>query len=345
MDLRITPHFSPSSGFIKQQIIRPKRVFSTDYTENMCFVDGSLQSLIKRKHFELDEEHMLFLDSTWTVFSGCGFLKNPSGDWVLPSFSFPFESEFRTYFNQELKSYGLNQKEHLRGFYFVFTNVGYTNYYHVLSELLPRLEFFMPFKGKVKLLLSESTPQFLLDALQILGISAADYVLMKHGTSYSADALLTIPWGMNFIPERFQFLKNQLMTSVTPSKRKRFYISRKNEKTRHILNENELEPIFNQHEIEIIEAQNLTLKAQIELFSQAEIIIGPHGAGLTNLLWMQKPKIVEIRPLGFENDCFKHLALVNGAKEISVQYAKSVDENQNLIVDIASLEKVLKMVM
>lgn len=338
MDLALASTFLTSSGILKQETLRPKRVFSTDYVEHLFLVKGENQTLTKRKRFDLDDEKLLFLDDSWVLYSGCGFMNNSNQTWILPSFSFPFKDEFTQHFQKEFNQHGIRAKKHLKGFYFVFTNVGYTNYYHVLTELLPRLEFFLPFKGKMKLLVSESQPSFLKEAFALLGIGEHDIQVIKHGIEYSADAFVTIPWGMNFIPERFQFLKSKL-GKKTSNPKKRLYISRKNETTRHILNEAEILPLLNSHGFERVETQNLSLDEQIQLFSKAEFVLGPHGAGLANSMWMEKPLFLEIRPENYANECMSHLALVNGAQQLNTFFATSVDENMSMNVDLERLKK------
>ncbi|WP_139295225.1 glycosyltransferase family 61 protein, partial [Planktothrix tepida] len=41
-----------------------------------------------------------------------------------------------------------------------------------------------------------------------------------------------------------------------------------------------------------IELETLTVQEQADLFSQAEVIIAPHGAGLTNLVFCQANTVV-----------------------------------------------------
>ena len=60
--------------------------------------------------------------------------------------------------------------------------------------------------------------------------------------------------------------------------------------------------------IEWIEYENLNVLETIKLFNKAKIIIGPHGAGLTNMLFSKKgTKIIEIMPYSDPNECYHHL--------------------------------------
>ncbi|MCS4534531.1 glycosyltransferase family 61 protein [Neisseria montereyensis] len=66
---------------------------------------------------------------------------------------------------------------------------------------------------------------------------------------------------------------------------KRFYISRKNAKERRIINENILFDDLQERGFEIVEPGNYSKSQQRELFSNAEIIIGPHGMGIANAVF------------------------------------------------------------
>ena len=339
--MKVEQHFFNQSGIIRNEQLRPTRVISKDFSFTKSDTEGNSSTYLKRKHFDINSEHLLFLDKNWTLFSGCGFLKSPEGNWILDSFSFPFEKEFKSYFNQQKPA---NRSVHLAGIYFVFTNVGFSNYYHVLTELLPRLEFYMPFKGKVKLLVSEHIPSYLEEAFKLLGLSKSDIQLIRDDVEYTADTLITIPWGLNFIPERFEFIKTSLQKNAANADSKRIYVSRKSETIRSITNEEEIVPILESYGFEMIESQKLSLAEQIMIFSNAEILCGPHGAGLSNLLWMNSPKMIEIRPEHFSNDCFLHSALITNSTEYAVFETRSIDNKNTMIVKPVIFEAFLNQV-
>ena len=333
--MMIKQRFFNQSGIIRNEQLRTTRILSKDFSFSKWELNGSYAKVLKRKHFEINPEYLLFLDKDWTLFSSCGFLKSPEGNWITDSFSFPFETEFKSYFNQQIPA---KRSVHLSGIYFVFTNVGFSNYYHVLTELLPRLEFYMPFIGKVKLLVSENIPSFLAEAFDLLGITNNDIQLVRDGIEYTADTLMTIPWGLNFIPERFEFIKNNFLKrtvdyNADKPKSKRIYVSRKSESNRSIVNEEDIIPILDSFGFECVESQKMSLSEQITLFSTAAVICGPHGAGLSNLLWMSSPKVIEIRPENFANDCFLHAALIKNASNYAVFETNTHGDEKTMTVN------------
>lgn len=94
-------------------------------------------------------------------------------------------------------------------------------------------------------------------------------------------------------------VKNNLSLLVKESKDLtkpgRIYISRRFSDRRKIANETELLSILKKFDFEIFSMEDLSVAQQISLCSGAEVIIGLHGAGLTNILFMNKGKLLELR--------------------------------------------------
>ena len=51
------------------------------------------------------------------------------------------------------------------------------------------------------------------------------------------------------------------------------------------MNEDMLIPVLEGHGFEIIETEDMSVAEQVRLFSEAESIVAPHGAGQTNMLF------------------------------------------------------------
>ena len=54
--------------------------------------------------------------------------------------------------------------------------------------------------------------------------------------------------------------------------------------------------------------EDLTIERQIELFFNAECVVGAHGAGMTNILFGRDLKVVEIFPCSFRVPHYHFLA-------------------------------------
>lgn len=74
----------------------------------------------------------------------------------------------------------------------------------------------------------------------------------------------------------------------------RLYLSRRNANTRHISNERELIHGLQKRGFQICMPEMMTLPQQIELFKQADFVVGPHGAGLANILFSSAIDVLEL---------------------------------------------------
>ena len=73
----------------------------------------------------------------------------------------------------------------------------------------------------------------------------------------------------------------------------RIYVTRKGAKTRRLLNEDAmLSMLDNDFGFHAVENENLNLIEQMEFFNGASVIMGPHGAGLTNIVFANEPKLL-----------------------------------------------------
>ena len=83
----------------------------------------------------------------------------------------------------------------------------------------------------------------------------------------------------------------------TPKEKpKGIVVSRGSSTTRRWLNEDECMEVLNSLGFKLIDPSKMSMLEQINTFSSAEVILGPHGAGLTNLMFScPDTKVIEIR--------------------------------------------------
>ena len=105
------------------------------------------------------------------------------------------------------------------------------------------------------------------------------------------------------------------------------YISRSTANKRKILNENDLLPLLDQFGVRIVDTNVMTIRDQISTFQNCKLLIGAHGAGLSNMLFMSKGSIIiEIRPHGEQNNIYMMLASCLG-----LEYYVVFSEKQTVI--------------
>lgn len=104
----------------------------------------------------------------------------------------------------------------------------------------------------------------------------------------------------------------------------KLYIARDDAKTRKILNEKFLKDQLEARGFHSIIPGNLHHEDQVQLFNEARIIVGTHGAGLTNLLFAQAGgKVIEIFPADYIQSAYAWIAHLRGLSYAPVIGEKS----------------------
>jgi hypothetical protein len=96
----------------------------------------------------------------------------------------------------------------------------------------------------------------------------------------------------------------------------KIYVSRQDSTKRRIENEKEVEDMLERYGFDILLCSELSVADQIAAFRDAHVIISPHGAALTNLLYCdtarKRPKVIELMSSNNLNLCFLRMAQVLG---------------------------------
>jgi capsular polysaccharide biosynthesis protein len=84
----------------------------------------------------------------------------------------------------------------------------------------------------------------------------------------------------------------------------------------------------------------LSFADTVTIFSSAAIIVAPHGAGLTNMLFSDSGiPIIEFMSLQNPNICYWHLSELLKNKYYMIP---CITENRNFNIDISNVEELLK---
>lgn len=189
-----------------------------------------------------------------------------------------------------------------------------TNFYHFLAEALPGYLAAREHDPTVRLLLPSATPGYV-DTL-LAELPGGARVVRADGPVQVPELLLPAvdPFSGFVHPDIPALLRRTFAhLLVTSAPRPAIYVSRRRAARRALSGEDELEERLVARGFQVVFAEDLTLPEQIRLFASARAVVAPHGAGLTNLLWADRPGlVVEIHPLGTFNDCYARLALDRG---------------------------------
>lgn len=236
-----------------------------------------------------------------------------------------------------------------------------SNYYHwhtfalkkllILKEknLLQNFKLFLPIKYKKY--------KFVFPSLEKFGIKESDVVFLRKKSNIKAKQVITA-----IAPRQDEKLYKDLREIITKNTKseknnssERIYISREGQKIRLVENENEVAQLLEKYGFKKVIAEKLSYDDQISLMKNTKYLVAPHGAGLTNILFMDEGSFV--LEMAGKQDAATHnpdyyiLSSMIGLNylyqecEIS-QNSKVRDFHQgNLIIDLEKLEKNLQLML
>lgn len=279
---------------------------------------------------------------------------NRNGD-LLPEFS-------RVKYIQKKKSkLKLSPERHIEGVSAnLYGNVENTagNYGHWLIDGISRLFLILrnyPIDSIDWFLVPKLKYDFQLESLVACGVPPEKIIQIDTLECISLDSLLcaTPPRDKSsgvcpaWVIDNF---RDQTQLAVTNNlKPKRLYISRRDANSRNFTNENDLIELLERYGFEAVELSKYNYAGKIELFSNAECVIGLTGAGLTNLIFSPVgASVLELMPHSNVNYLYTSICGYLGLNYASIIFKtgdllSKVNKYQgNLFLDPAILESELK---
>jgi glycosyltransferase involved in cell wall biosynthesis len=243
------------------------------------------------------------------------------------------------------------------GSYLIFYNGNLHNYYHWLVEGLLSLDILTRAMGpdaNLKIALPKSMDINALvdhrETLRAVGLGgrdiaevAADIIRVQEAIWVDSDLVQTMP--ACHLKDFQQRIAARYAGLRTPRDR-RLLIARKGP-TRKIHNLEQVQAFLSRYDFETVYLEGMSMVDQILLFQSAEFIIGPHGAGLANLLFCEPgTKVIELMPSVEVRPFFwmisEKLDLVHG-----MQFCAPADGQgfqASITVDVGKLQALIRMV-
>ena len=244
------------------------------------------------------------------------------------------------------------------------------NYFSNLIHFLPRI-FFINDK-KVNIIihrnLSNKFRSFIETICELRGIEIS-FTFLDEGFYNFNNSSIPEFFNITKSIKILKFFLEQILTNIkVPEFKSKIYIRREDANYRKILNEADLITILRKKGFEIINPQHYNILEQMKIFSNAKVIISPHGSNMSNIIFCQKnTKIVEISPelnneyeqnissrykniadnLNLEFQTIKADSVdVDNHSELSVKYIhpkilKNSNYYKNMIIKISQIEKKL----
>lgn len=200
--------------------------------------------------------------------------------------------------------------------YVIGCNVDH-NYFHWLVQAVPAIDWGLRSaeRKNVALMLPEMTP-WQAASVELLGYGDVPRVPMVpwhhfhfHTVTYSEFLTAKMPGGVSLAAHAtFQRLRSAASGQGVRSA-PIIYVARTDAPRRVAINEQELIEALVAEGVDIVVPGNLKFAEQIALFGKANAVLGPHGAGLSNIVFCKPGTILyEMIPEHYPNFCFSRLA-------------------------------------
>lgn len=239
---------------------------------------------------------------------------------------------------------------------------GTGNYYHWMLDTLPRLAVIGD-RDDRPLLVNRDLSGFHRRTLELMGVPPDRLMAPSRTPVLTRFAQLRIS-GLVSRPRRPDGQMDWMVPSVSaPAARwvrdrlaaglasadhpgpRRILISREGSLFRRCENEAAIAAIAARHGFVPVRLEDLTFDAQADLFGGAEVVLGVHGAGFTNMLFAPPGALlIELHPAGHLPVFYRHLTGLMGQRHMAIPgtitqaLRPSLEYNWNFRVDPADVD-------
>jgi hypothetical protein len=193
----------------------------------------------------------------------------------------------------------------------VFERV-YHNHSHWLTAHLPKFLLLRSLGGLADVLLPAVRPAAVDRSLRLFGLEPDGFRTFEPSGVLAVEEL-TILETDRFRPELLRLVRAECPIPAPPRPHRRVFISRLNAARRRLVNEEQLWPLLEAAGFERVAMEELSFEAQVRLMRETAVLLAPHGAGLTNMMFCEPgTHVLEIADLGFPNPNFYAVASAMG---------------------------------
>lgn len=222
---------------------------------------------------------------------------------------------------------------------------GDKNYFHWLFDILPKIiiaqsainfnkidYFYMPvlqdFQKRILSLLGIKNYK-IINSKKIKHLEATKIVIPSHPWYYKGtifDEVNSIPeWIVKWLRKSFLKFKKKNIKSL------KLFIDRSESEYSHckLINNDNIKKILSKRGFKILQTGKLDFLKQIELFNNAQFVIGPHGAAFSNLVFCKpRTNVIEIKPKKQPNN-YKRISILNNLNYAQINLKSSKPKNIN----------------
>ncbi len=218
------------------------------------------------------------------------------------------------------------------------------NYHHWMINSLARLWWLEQHVAlrDVPVLLPRTLNSFQHESLAALGLPN-EQRLPFDATHWQIERLY-FPASGDFWPAQLQWIRQRVYSYYgipIAVPHRRLYISRGDAPNRRVLNESALIACLQSLGFETVQLATIPFIDQVRLLSEAQIVVGPHGSGLTNIVFGPETlTLLELHPRDTMNHVFWVLASAL-RQRYALLSGPVVNQDRDFTVDLNELRQIL----
>lgn len=230
------------------------------------------------------------------------------------------------------------------------------NFCHWVANIIPRTVLA---PSEAPILMSEPQTQFQKDSVELIGIAERIFCLESQ-KAYKVDKLVVSTTTGEYLKhpaqrgalwaiQAWDSIKNSAENSISRKQRSKYmYVSRETASRRKLLPVTDVSDVIEQLGFESVCLEELSFSEQVEHFMDAEIVLGPHGAGLAGVSFMNpNSTLVEIHGHDYGTPAFKLLSAYRKVNYYSITGTNielEVGNRSDILVDSRILKECLDLV-
>mgnify|MGYP002777179442 CR=1 FL=1 len=218
------------------------------------------------------------------------------------------------------------------------------NYFHWLVEILPRIQLVEndPAYDGVPWILPAQVPRYVREIISAAGYD--DRVEYLASGTYQFEHLI-LPTTMSYgagpnHPKELAWLRQKFLPQPMPQATRRIWVSRRDAQSRFLLDEDAILQRLASLGFELVCPGELDFAAKVKVFSEAQMIVGPHGASLTHVVFApDNAGLVEIFPQDYFSNGFSQIAKL---RDWPYGVVVGTSKGRGIQVDIDEVEATVK---
>jgi hypothetical protein len=214
-------------------------------------------------------------------------------------------------------------------------NVAYNNYYHWLGQCVPAIAACLRVRGTEGVCIAMPNPgEMQRQCLELLGYGGVELIRLDAIKQYRIRQALfcdSLVGAGSFVRSEtaagvYRRMREGLGAPVPATES--IYVARSDAHHRRLLNEAEVIRVAEARGYRVVVPGRMTIREQADCFRRARVVVGPHGAGLTNIAFCQPGTVLyEFVPERYQNPCFRALALMCGVHPLADMFAGGEGQN------------------